>query len=157
MAKLSNFGLVKLFYGFDDKTTFNHLSNEVDTKLVEAVIEFTLRHMYDADNGYFMVSTGGEVINQDGSENWLLVYDLDGSASGGETFIGRLLQSEDVWAVGVSSDSVVDVLVDGAVSLSTDSSSDISAKLEEARKLVNSVKDSNVSMAAVEAKINSFA
>jgi F-type H+-transporting ATPase subunit epsilon len=55
------------------------------------------------------------------------------------------------------SEEVVDILVDGAVSLSTDSSSDISAKLEEAKKLVNSVKDSNVSMAAVEAKINSFA
>ena len=55
------------------------------------------------------------------------------------------------------SEEAVDILVDGAVSLSNDSSSDISAKLEEAKKLVNSVKDSHVSMAAVEAKINSFA
>ena len=58
--------------------------------------------------------------------------------------------------VKVSEDSV-DILVDGAVSLSGDDESDIAAKLEEAKNLVNSVKDANVSMAAVEARINSFA
>ncbi|MEA2017599.1 MAG: ATP synthase F1 subunit epsilon [Campylobacterota bacterium] len=58
--------------------------------------------------------------------------------------------------VKVSEDSV-DLLVDGAVSLSGDDDSDISLKLEEAKNLVNSVQDSNVSMAAVEARINSFA
>jgi len=57
--------------------------------------------------------------------------------------------------VKVSEDSV-DVLVDGAVSLSSDDSSDISEKLKLAKELVNSVQDSNVSMAAVESKINSF-
>ena len=51
----------------------------------------------------------------------------------------------------------VDILVDGAVSLATDKHSDISEKLNEARELVNSVKDANASMAHVEAKINSFA
>jgi F-type H+-transporting ATPase subunit epsilon len=58
--------------------------------------------------------------------------------------------------VKVSEDSV-DILVDGAVALSGHADSDVSAKLEEAKELVNSVKDSNVSMAAVETKINSFA
>jgi len=57
--------------------------------------------------------------------------------------------------VKVSEDSI-DILVDGAVSLSNDETSDISEKLELAKELVNSVKDSNVSMAAVESKINSF-
>ncbi|BFU77254.1 ATP synthase F1 subunit epsilon [Arcobacter sp. 15-2] len=58
--------------------------------------------------------------------------------------------------VKVSEDSV-DVLVDGAVSLSSgDAESDISEKLKLAKELVSSVQDSNVSMAAVEAKINSF-
>jgi F-type H+-transporting ATPase subunit epsilon len=57
--------------------------------------------------------------------------------------------------VNVSEDSV-DILVDGAVAIGNEES-DISAKLEEAKNLVNSVKDSNVSMAAVEAKINAFA
>jgi F-type H+-transporting ATPase subunit epsilon len=61
------------------------------------------------------------------------------------------------WGHVKVSEEVVDILVDGAISLSADSDSDISVKLEEAKKLVNSVKDSNVSMAAVEAKINSFA
>jgi F-type H+-transporting ATPase subunit epsilon len=58
--------------------------------------------------------------------------------------------------VKVSEDSV-DILVDGAVALTTAEESDISAKLEEAKTLVNSVQDASVSMAAVEAKINSFA
>jgi len=57
--------------------------------------------------------------------------------------------------VKVSEDSI-DVLVDGAVSLSNDEDSDISEKLALAKELVNSVKDSNVSMAAVESRINSF-
>jgi F-type H+-transporting ATPase subunit epsilon len=61
------------------------------------------------------------------------------------------------WGHVKVSEEVVDILVDGAVSLSADSTSDISVKLEEAKKLVNSVKESNISMAAVEAKINSFA
>ena len=61
------------------------------------------------------------------------------------------------WGHVKVSESAVDILVDGAVSLSGDDDSDISAKLEEAKILVNSVQDANVSMAAVEARINSFA
>jgi F-type H+-transporting ATPase subunit epsilon len=61
------------------------------------------------------------------------------------------------WGHVKVSENSVDVLVDGAVSLSGKDESVISAKLEEARELVNSVQDSNVSMAAVESKINSFA
>ena len=51
----------------------------------------------------------------------------------------------------------VDVLVDGANALTGGKDSEISKNLEAAKELVNSVKDSKVSMAAVEAKINSFA
>ncbi len=58
--------------------------------------------------------------------------------------------------VKVAEDSV-DILVDSAVALSTDGDSDTASKLEAAMELVNSVKDANVSMAAVNAKINSFA
>jgi F-type H+-transporting ATPase subunit epsilon len=61
------------------------------------------------------------------------------------------------WGHVKVSENAVDILVDGAVALNTDSSSDISTKLQEAKDLVNSVKEANVSMAAVEAKINSFA
>ena len=61
------------------------------------------------------------------------------------------------WGHVKVSENKVDILVDGAVSLATSEHSDISDKLDEARELVNSVKDSNISMAAVEAKINSFA
>jgi F-type H+-transporting ATPase subunit epsilon len=60
------------------------------------------------------------------------------------------------WGHVKVSENSVDVLVDGAVSLSNDDESDISEKLELAKELVSSVEDSNVSMAAVESKINSF-
>ncbi|MEA2049660.1 MAG: ATP synthase F1 subunit epsilon [Campylobacterota bacterium] len=61
------------------------------------------------------------------------------------------------WGHVKVSEVSVDILVDGAVALSGGSESDISAKLEEAKALVNSVQDSNVSMAAVESRITSFA
>ena len=51
----------------------------------------------------------------------------------------------------------VDVLVDGAIALTGGKDSEISKNLEAAKELVNSVKDSKVSMAAVKEKINSFA
>ncbi len=51
----------------------------------------------------------------------------------------------------------VDVLADGAISLTAGKDSEIAKNIEAAKELVKSVKDSNVSVAAVEAKINSFA
>ena len=60
------------------------------------------------------------------------------------------------WGHVKDSEDSVDVLGDGAVALSSDENSDTASKLEAAQELVNSVKDSNVSMAAVNAKITSF-
>lgn len=51
----------------------------------------------------------------------------------------------------------VDVLVDGAIALTSGKDSEIAKNIEAAKDLVNSVKESKVSLAAVEAKINSFA
>ena len=61
------------------------------------------------------------------------------------------------WGHVKVSEKSVDALVDGAVALSSNGDTDISDKLAKAKELVNSVQDSNVSMAAVEAKITSFA
>ncbi|QKF82703.1 F0F1 ATP synthase subunit epsilon [Halarcobacter ebronensis] len=61
------------------------------------------------------------------------------------------------WGHVKVSESSVDVLVDGAVALTSGTDSEIAKNIEAAKDLVNSVKDSNVSLAAVEAKINSFA
>ena len=61
------------------------------------------------------------------------------------------------WGHVKVTENSVDVLVDGAVALSADKDSDISANLAKAKELVNSVQDSTVPMAAVESKINSFA
>lgn len=51
----------------------------------------------------------------------------------------------------------VDVLADGAIALTSGQDSKIAQNIEAAKELVNSVKDSNISVASVEAKINSFA
>ena len=51
----------------------------------------------------------------------------------------------------------VDVLADGAIALTSGKDSEIAKNIEAAKELVNSVKDSNISVASVEAKINSFA
>jgi len=51
----------------------------------------------------------------------------------------------------------VDVLADGAIALTSGKDSEIAKNIEAAKELVKSVKDSNVSVASVEAKINSFA
>jgi len=60
------------------------------------------------------------------------------------------------WGYVKVSEHSVDVLVDGAVSLNADHDSETSHKIDEAKKLVNSVQDSSISMAAVEAKIASY-
>ena len=51
----------------------------------------------------------------------------------------------------------VDVLADGAIALTAGPDSEIAKNIEAAKDLVNSVKDSKVSVASVEARINSFA
>jgi len=51
----------------------------------------------------------------------------------------------------------VDVLIDGAVCINSKDDSNISKNIDAAKELVNSVKDTDVSIAAVEAKITSFA
>lgn len=61
------------------------------------------------------------------------------------------------WGHVKVSESSVDVLVDGAVALTSGADSEIAKNIEAAKELVNSVKDANVSLAAVEARINSFA
>jgi len=54
------------------------------------------------------------------------------------------------------SETSVDVLADGAVALTQGGNSDIAKAIDAAKELVNSVSDANVSIASVEAKINSF-
>jgi len=61
------------------------------------------------------------------------------------------------WGHVKVSETSVDVLVDTAVALNVKDNSTLAANIAEAKKLVNSVQDTNVSMAAVEAKIASYA
>ena len=62
------------------------------------------------------------------------------------------------WGHVKVSEVAVDVLVDGAVALTgSEDNSSIAANIEKAKELVNSVQDTNVSIATVESKITSFA
>lgn len=61
------------------------------------------------------------------------------------------------WGHVKVSESSVDVLADGAVALTHGEDSQTAKNIDAAKELVSSVKDANVSLAAVEAKINSFA
>jgi F-type H+-transporting ATPase subunit epsilon len=60
------------------------------------------------------------------------------------------------WGYAKVNEHSVDILVDSAVSLNADHDSELTHKIDEAKKLVNSVQDASVSMAAVEAKIASY-
>lgn len=61
------------------------------------------------------------------------------------------------WGHAKVDEKSVDVLADGAIALTSGKDSELAKNIEAAKNLVNSVKDSNVSLAAVEARINSFA
>jgi len=60
------------------------------------------------------------------------------------------------WGYVKVNESSVNILVDGAVAIPGEESQ-IGQNIENAKKLVNSVKDSNVALAAVEARIDAFA
>ena len=59
------------------------------------------------------------------------------------------------WGYAKVNEKYVRILVDGAVSLDLNSSSDIAQNIKKAEELVNSVKDSNVSLNTVTSKIYS--
>jgi len=61
------------------------------------------------------------------------------------------------WGVVQVDEEKVVVLVDGAVAIRGESESDVAKALEDAKKLINDVSDSNVAIAAVSAKIESAA
>jgi len=61
------------------------------------------------------------------------------------------------WGHVKVNETSVDVLIDGAVSINPNDNSNISKNIEAAKELVSSVKDTDVTIAAVEAKITSFA
>jgi F-type H+-transporting ATPase subunit epsilon len=61
------------------------------------------------------------------------------------------------WGVVQVDEEKVVCLVDGAVAISGESESEISKALDEAKKLISDVSDSNVAIASVSAKIESAA
>ena len=118
-----------------------------------------------------IVTPNGEIFNDDvktvtlpGKEGEFGVLpghsSLVSTLSVGVIVIEKIDSTEAVainWGHVKVDEKSVDVLVDGAIALTGGKDSEISKNLEAAKELVNSVKDSKVSMAAVEAKINSFA
>jgi hypothetical protein len=65
--------------------------------------QIDIQRTYSANNGTVTFTTTGDTIEAGSSENWLVVYDLDGSASEGETFRTGIYNSADITAVGVTS------------------------------------------------------
>lgn len=61
------------------------------------------------------------------------------------------------WGYVKVNETSINVLVDGAVALIGDDDSQTAKNIESAKKLVSSVKDSSVALAAVEARIDAFA
>ncbi len=82
------------------------------------------------------------------------------SLSVGVIVIEQVEQSEAVainWGYVKVNPNSVDVLVDGAVSLTPSSDSQTAQNIDKAKELIRSVKDSNSHLALVESQINSFA
>jgi F-type H+-transporting ATPase subunit epsilon len=118
-----------------------------------------------------IVTPNGEIFNDDvktvtlpGKEGEFGVLpghaSLISSLTVGVIVIEKINSTEAVainWGHVKVDEKSVDVLADGAIALTSGKDSEIAKNIEAARELVKSVKDSNISVAAVEAKINSFA
>ena len=118
-----------------------------------------------------IVTPNGEIFNDDvktvtlpGKEGEFGVLpghsSLVSSLSVGVIVIEKANSTEAVainWGHVKVDEKSVDVLADGAIALTAGKDSEIAKNIEAAKELVKSVKDSNISVASVEAKINSFA
>jgi F-type H+-transporting ATPase subunit epsilon len=118
-----------------------------------------------------IVTPNGEIFNDDvktvtlpGKEGEFGVLpghsSLVSSLTVGVIVIEKVNSTEAVainWGHVKVDENSVDVLADGAIALTAGKDSEIAKNIEAAKELVKSVKDSNISVAAVEAKINSFA
>ena len=118
-----------------------------------------------------IVTPNGEIFNDDvktvtlpGKEGEFGVLpghsSLVSSLTVGVIVIEKVNSTEAVainWGHVKVDEKSVDVLADGAIALTAGKDSEIAKNIEAAKALVNSVKDSNISVAAVEARINSFA
>ena len=118
-----------------------------------------------------IVTPNGEIFNDDvktvtlpGKEGEFGVLpghsSLVSSLTVGVIVIEKVDSTEAVainWGHAKVDEKSVDVLADGAIALTAGKDSELAKNIEAARELVKSVKDSNISVAAVEAKINSFA
>jgi len=58
---------------------------------------------YSGDNGTVTFTTTGQTIDAGTNENWLVVYDMDGSATDGETFRTGIYNASNISATGVTS------------------------------------------------------
>ena len=118
-----------------------------------------------------IVTPNGEIFNDDvktvtlpGKEGEFGVLpghsSLVSSLTVGVIVIEKVNSTEAVainWGHVKVDENSVDVLADGAIALTAGKDSEIDKNIEAEKELVNSVKDSNISVAAAEAKINSFA
>ncbi|MFH1421898.1 MAG: hypothetical protein ABIH42_04195, partial [Planctomycetota bacterium] len=69
----------------------------------ENELQIGVNQTYDADNGTAIFDNLNEVITQNTSENWLVVYDFAGTASNNETFTCSVEGIDSITAIGASS------------------------------------------------------
>ena len=60
------------------------------------------------------------------------------------------------WGYAKVNENSVDILVDGAVSINANDGSQLNSNIQDAQELVNSVKNTNVSVSTISAKISTY-
>jgi len=65
--------------------------------------QIDVQQTYAANNGTVTFNTTGETVNAGSTVNWLVVYDLNGSGSEGETFRVGIYTAANITLVGVTS------------------------------------------------------
>lgn len=99
----------------DDLLDLNDASNGVslyldvndDGHLDGSDIQIDAESTFSADNGTVTFTTSTDTIDISTSENWLIVYDLDGSAVNSETFRIGIYNASQITATGVTSTDVI--------------------------------------------------
>ncbi|MFH1421926.1 MAG: hypothetical protein ABIH42_04340, partial [Planctomycetota bacterium] len=68
-----------------------------------------MNQVYATDNGTITISGISEVVNQNSTENWLVVYNFSGTADVGDTFCCTLESADNITATGMTSNSELTV------------------------------------------------
>jgi hypothetical protein len=138
-----------------------YLDNNSDGNIDAGDTQIDVLRTYSGNNGTLTFATAGQVINAGTTEYWLVVYDMDGSASVGETFRTGIYNGA-VSATGATSllsitpngipltGSYKTIAATGSMAVSEGANNPIDGETDRASTLV-SVIQFNVAASSVEA------